>query len=343
MPHRLNTALACSALLATLGGAGGTAAQTPSPASTYRLAPEIALADGGWDLVSFDPVLRRLYVARTEGVTALDVDTGTVTARLAPATRGHAAIPLNNGAELLVTSGGTDTATFVDSRTGAELAAVKVGGNPDAAIFDPATGLAVVMNAKSGTLSLLDPAARKLVGEIAVGGALELGAVDGTGRLYVNVEDKNELVAVDLKTRKVLAHIALTGCDGPTGLAWLPVAHRLLSSCANKVAAVTDPTSRKVVALLPIGAGPDTVAYDGRRRVALIPAGRSGEVDLFADTARGVRPAGKAATHLGARTGAVDERTGRFYAPAADYEAAAPGERRPKMKPGTVRLVVVSP
>lgn len=312
-------------------------------APDYHLGTPIALADGGWDLVSFDPVRRRLYVARTDSVTALDVDTGRVTAKLSPASRGHAVVPLNGGAELLETDGGTNTARFLNSMTGAEVAAVKVGENPDAALFDAATGLAVVMNAKSGTLSLLDPKSHKLVGEIAVGGALELGAVDGTGRLFVNVEDKGELVVVDLKARKVTARIALKGCEEPSGLAYLPLARRLMSSCGNGVAAVTDPGTGKVEALLPIGAGPDTVAYDGRRHVAMIPAGRAGELDLFADTAAGVKPLGKVASHLGARTGAVDEKTGRFYAPAADYEAAVPGERRPKMKPGSVRLVVVSP
>lgn len=326
---------------AALGAILLTGATASAPA--YHLDTPVALADGGWDLVSFDPVRRRLYIARTDSVTALDVDTGRVTAKLAAASRSHAVVPLNGGAELMVTDGGSNTARFLDSVTGAEIAAVKVGENPDAALFDPATGLAIVMNAESGTISLIDPIAHTLVGEIAVEPGLELGALDGTGRLYVNDEDKNELAGVDLKTRKLVTRVPLKGCEGPTGLAWLPLAHRLLSSCANGVAAVTDPVAMKVDALLPIGAGPDTVAYDARRHVAMIPAGRAGELDLFSDTAGGVKPLGKLATHLGARTGAVDEKTGRFYAPAADYDMTTAGERRPKMKPGSVRLVIVSP
>jgi hypothetical protein len=117
----------------------------------------------------------------------------------------------------------------------------------------------------------------------------------------------------------------------------------VLSSCANGVAAVTDPVAGKVEKTLPIGAGPDTVMYDAHRRLAFVPAGRAGELDIFSDAAAGIEPAGKVTTQLGARTGALDEGTGRIYLPAAEYlPPAAPGGR-PQIKPGSVVVVVVSP
>ncbi|MEP7211076.1 MAG: YncE family protein [Alphaproteobacteria bacterium] len=315
-------------------------AKTP-PA--YRVASKIALPDGGWDLASFDPVMRRAYITRSDGVTAIDADSGNVIGKLTPANRGHATLVLKNGAEILVTDGGSDTAVIYDAKTGAELATIKTGANPDAAMYDPASGLAVVMNAKGGSLTLIDPKTRASVGEIAIGGSLELGATDGSARVFINVEDRNDLVVVDLKTKKLLTRIPLTGCDGPTGLAYLKVSKRLLSSCANGVAVITNPATMKAESTLPIGAGPDTVMYDTQRKLAFIPAGRAGELDIFTDDAKGVHPAGKLATQLGARTGTLDEKTGRIYLPAADYLPPAAAGGRPQMKPGSVVAVVVEP
>ncbi len=312
--------LAAASLLALAG-----AADAKAPA--YAVTGKLALPDGGWDLASFDPAMRRVYIARSDAITAIDVDTGQVTGKLARAYGGHAAVAINGGREVMVTSGRSNTADVFDAKTGAAIASIKVGEKPDAAMLDAATGLAVVMNAESGDLSLIDPAAHAVVATIPVGGSLELGASDGTGRIFVNVEDKNEVVAVDLKARKVLRHYALAGCDGPTGVAWLAVSRRVLSACANGVAAITDPETSKVQTL-PIGQGPDTALYDAGRKLAFVPT-RSGELDIFADDAAGVTHVGKVATQRGARTGALDPKTGRLYLPAADYAApAAPAAGR---------------
>lgn len=307
----------------------------------YHVEKPIALADGGWDLASFDPVMRRIYLARSDSVTALDVDTGAVT-RLGAATGGHAAIPVNHGAEVMVTNGGTGLARFLDARTGAELASVAVGKNPDAALLDGGSGLALVMNARSGDITLIDPKTHKVVGTVMVGGALELADGDGKGKVFINVEDKNELAVLDVKARTV-KHIALTGCDGPTGIAYLPLSHRVLSSCANGVAVVTDAAKLKVEKTLPIGQGPDTVMYDAARHRAFVPCGRSGDLAIFSDSAKGVVAEGMVTTRTGARTGALDEKTGRLYLPAADYNPPAAAGGRPQIKPGSVVMVVVAP
>ncbi|HEX7760808.1 MAG TPA: YncE family protein [Caulobacteraceae bacterium] len=329
--------LLVSAALSVLAGAASAA----PPA--YHIASRLALPDGSWDLASFDPAMRRIYIARGEGVTAIDVDTGQVTGRLAPAGKGHAVVPLKGGTEILVTNGAANTADIFDAKTGGALASIKTGDKPDAAAFDTASGLAVVMNGRSGSLTLIDPATRQSVGEIVIGGALELGVGDGEGRLFVNVEDHNEVAVIDLKARKVLTRIALTGCEGPTGIAWLPVSRRLMSSCANGVAVIADPATGKTEKTLPIGEGPDSVLYDPQRAVALIPAGRSAELDLFADEASGVRALGKVATQRGAKTGAVDPRTGRVYLPAADYAPPAAAGGKPQVKPGSVVVLILEP
>jgi streptogramin lyase len=105
---------------------------------------------------------------------------------------------------------------------------------------------------------------------------------------------------------------------------------------------VTDPATGKVETV-PIGQGPDTALYDASRKIAFVPAGRSGELDLFDDTPQGVKPAGKIATQRGARTGALDPRSGRIYLAAAEYASPSDAGARPQIVPGSVVLVIVSP
>ena len=318
-----------------------TAAAASAEPTRYHVVGKIALPDGGWDLVSFDPAMGRVYVAHGDMVSAINTADQTVIGKFAPASRSHAAVAINSGTEVLVTNGGDNTAAIFNAKTGTLTATVKTGEKPDAAMVDDASGLAVVMNAKTGDLTLINPRTHAVVAQVPVGGSLELGASLGGGKIAVNVEDKNEVVLIDLKARAVIKHIALKGCDGPTGVAWLPISKRILSSCVNGVAAITDPLT-DVVTTLPIGRGPDTVLYDAKRKLAFVPAGRSGELDIFADEATGVRALGKVDTQMGARTGALDPATGRIYLVAADYEPAISGAR-PQQKPGSVVALVVAP
>jgi DNA-binding beta-propeller fold protein YncE len=195
--------------VACLGGTLALALSSPamSGAPNYRLETEIAGADGGWDFASVDPVQGRLYVARSNAVMSVDLATGAVADHLASADRGHDVVPLKNGQELLETDGNTGLARIIDTATGAVLAEIKTGAKPDAALFDAATDLVAVMNGGDGTVAVIDPAKRTLVGHVMVGGVLEFGASDGHGLIWINVEDKNELVAVDLARRTVTAMV----------------------------------------------------------------------------------------------------------------------------------------
>ena len=121
-------------------------------APSYQVADKIALPDVGWDLVSFDPVMNRVYVAHGDALAAIDTADRKVTGKLAPAVRARAAVPINSGTEVLVTNGGDNTAGVFDAMTGTPIATIKTGEKPDAAMVEPVTGLAVVMNAKQGSV-----------------------------------------------------------------------------------------------------------------------------------------------------------------------------------------------
>ena len=137
-------------------------------------------------------------------------------------------------------------------------------------------GEVIVVGGDPGTLTLIDPKQMKATASIKVGGSLEFPAPDGKGRVYINAEDTNEIVVVDLRAGKVVTRYPMPGCHGPTGLA-LVKGGRLVSSCANGVAKILNAADGREIASLAIGVGPDAVLYDSTRNLALVPSGPIGD------------------------------------------------------------------
>ncbi|MDR3510460.1 MAG: hypothetical protein P4L73_02410 [Caulobacteraceae bacterium] len=342
MPRLPLTSLPAFASLLAFAALAPASALAQPAAPAYAVTARIKIPDGGFDYASFDPVHRRLYVSRTGGVTAVDVDSGAVTGRLIEAQRTHESLILDDGATLLVTDSGTSSAHMVDALSGKPLAEIATGQKPDGAVFDAHSGLALVMNGASGDVTLIDPKSRKAVGSIAIGGGLEFPAVDGAGRGFVNIEDQNQIGVFDIAARKLVGHYALKGCDGPTGLAYIPEAGVLISACDNRVAKVIRASDGADLATLAIGKGPDAVIYDPERRLAFIPCAWDGVMNVLAVRGPGdVAVVGTVKTQPGARTGALDEKTGRLYLPTARY-ALQPGAK-PTPQPGTFEILVVEP
>jgi hypothetical protein len=244
------------------------------PQGHSRTVKEYAGPDGSWDIATFDSKTRTAYFGRTYGVMAIDVDTGKLKPQVAPGARVHEAVPLDDGT-LLFTNGLSGTVTIADPANGDRLATVQVGPDPDAAIYDSTTHLAYVMNGDAGFISIVDVRARKKAGQIEVGGKLEFPALDAAGNLFVNVEDRAEIAAIDTKTRKIIARFKLDGCEEPSGLAFVGRYNLLISSCANGHAKVIGAADGKEVADIAIGPHPDTVVYDAQRGLAFIPCAGS--------------------------------------------------------------------
>lgn len=311
-----------------------------APPQQYREVAQIRGPDGGWDLTSVDPVARRLYVARSDAIMAVDIPSGVVTPMLLPAQRGHAALAIPETSDVISTNGSANTATIFNGRTGAILSVIPVGKKPDAVAYDPATRTLWVMNADSGDISVVDPRTARVLTTVAVGGSLELGTADGDGKLFVNVEDHNDVAVLDTRTRRLVRRFPLAGCDGPTGIAYDPDKKLVISACANGRAIVSTRSGREV-ANLAIGPGADGALFDRRRHVALIPSGGDGTLAVI-DMRGPPRVAATVPTARGARTAALDETTGRIYLSAAEYSPAV-GGGRPKMVPGTYHIIVLEP
>ena len=323
--------------------AAGMAAPAFAAPVEYGVVARIAGADGGWDYASVDPVKGQLYVARADAVMAVDLATGKVNDHLAPAQRSHEVLPIDHGATLVETDGTSGTTRFLDAATGTLIAQVATGKKPDYAYQDAATGLIVVMNPGSNGVVLIDPKTHAIVRTITVPGGLEAGDSDGKGHAFINLEEANALAEVDLAAGTLVRTIPLTGCDGPTGLAILSGGTRVVSACANGVATVVDAVSGTLVQTLPVGKGPDAVIPDPARGLVFVPAGRDGNLTAIstADPAHYTVVA-TIPTQVGARTGALDPRTGRIYLPTASFLPAVAGQR-PAAKPGSFVVVVVAP
>ena len=333
-----------SRLTLLAGATGFVGAAAPAAphrlAASYHIVATIVGPDGGWDLTSVDPVARRLYVARSEAIEAVDLETNRLTPALVAAQRGHAALAIPGTREVISTNGNSDTATIFDGGSGAIRAVVPTGKKPDAVAFDPVTKTLWVMNADGGDISVVDPVAAKVVATIAVGGSLELGTADDEGRMFVNVEDHNDVAVLDTRSRTLIKRFPLKGCDGPTGIAYDPDHHWIVSACANGRAIVSTREGRQVASIA-IGPHPDGALFDRSRHVALIPSGGSGTLAVIA--MRGVpRLIDTVTTAKSARTAALDPVTGRIYLSAASY-APPVGKERPKMIPGSYRLLVLEP
>src|SRR5436305_2141130 len=317
------------------------AAPAAAAAPHYHVVAQLPAGDGGWDIVSVDPVDQRLYIGRPDGVTAIDLRTGKATDRLVPGKRVHAALAIPGTHEVISTNGDSNNALLFDGRTGHIRATIPTGTKPDAAAYDPATRTVWIMNPGSGDITVIDPSAAKVLATVPVGGSLELGAADGRGHLYVNIEDRNEVAVIDTKARKVLRRFPLAGCEGPTGIAYDPGPRELVSACGeNAIAIVSAPDGRQI-ARLPIGKGADGAAIDPKRHLALIPAGRDGNITIIRLRAKPA-VAGQVATAGSARTIAVDPVTGRAYLPSATL-APPVGNERPKPIPGSFRVLVIAP
>ncbi|MFL5296510.1 MAG: YncE family protein [Phenylobacterium sp.] len=306
--------------------------------SGYHVIDRVAGPDGGWDYVRVDARNNRVLATHGGSVMAIDLATKAVSS-FAPGQRLHDAMPVNGGTEVLVTNGGTNTAVFFDAK-GAQLASVPTGNGPDAAGFEPRTGLALVMDHAGGQITLIDPKTHQPAGTIEVGGALEAAAVDGSGLAYVNVEDKNEIAVVDVARKSVTARWPLAGCDAPTGIAY-DAADKLLLAACDGATVVVDAKSGKVVQTLATAKGADGIAFDARQKLAFVPAGRAGSVSVISLAGGKAAIVDTVPTQVSARTIALDERTGRLYLPAAKYAPPATPGGRPTITPGSFEVLVL--
>ncbi len=302
--------------------------------------------EGGWDYITADSAARRLYVSHGTKVVVVDLDTQKTVGEI-PNTQGvHGIAIAPKAGRGYISDGRTNDVTVFDLKTLKEVARIGTGQNPDAILYDPHSNRVFTFNGRSKDSTVIDAATNKVVVTIPLGGKPEFAATDGSGTVWVNIEDKNQMAEIDTTGAHVNKTYALEGCDEPSGLAMDPKAHHLFSVCGNKVMVISDPAAGKVIAKLPIGQGADGAGFDPGLGFAFSSNG-DGTLTVVRQSGGKYEVAENATTQRGARTMAVDTTTHKIYMPTAQFgPAPAPTQDvprpRPSIVPGTFVVLVVS-
>jgi len=322
--------LFCSLLVST-----GSYAAGPG----YHVIKQLRLGgEGGWDYLTVDSAARRLYISRSTYVMVVDIDTNKLVGDI-PDTPGVHGIAL--AAELkrgFISNGKADTATIFDLNTLKVLGQVKTGANPDAILYDPATKRVFTFNGRSNDATVVDAMSAKVLGTIALGGKPEFAVSDEKGKVYVNLEDRSEVVEIDSRELVIIKRSSLKPCEEPTGMAIDTKHHRVFTGCHSKVMAILDTETGNVIAFVPIGEGVDGNGFDQGTGLAFSSNG-DGTLTVVREASPGkFEVAETVTTQRGSRTMAIDPKTHNIFLPAAQFASPPPATpESPKPRPVMIK------
>ena len=316
----------------------------PSPG--YHLLKKFVLGgEGGWDLLAFDSTTHRLYISRGTHVMVVDADSGAIVGDIPNTPRVHGIAVAPEFGKGFTTNGGDATVTIFDLKTLKPLGQVKVGQNPDAIVYDPASKRVFTFNGTSKDTTAIDAKSGVVAGTLALGGRPELGVADEHGKIFVNLEDKSQVIKFDARKLTIDATWPLAPGEEPTGIAMDRKHRRLFVVCANKLMAVLNADTGKLITTVPIGSGTDGAGFDSERQLAFSSNGDGTLTVVHEDSPDKFSVVENAPTQRGARTLDVDQKAHRVFLITSEFgpTPAPTAERprpRPPMVPGTFTLLV---
>jgi YVTN family beta-propeller protein len=314
----------------------------------FHVAKEYVVGgEGRWDLLAVDAKRHHLFISRSTHVQVVDTETGKVVADI-PGTAGVHDIAIAEDIHSGFTSNGkSNTVTVFDLATLKVSETINIPGeNPDVILYDPGTHHIFAFNGRSKNATVLDGASHRVLASVSLPGKPEIAVAGNNGKVYVNIEDKNEIAVIDTQTNKVVSTWPLGHGTEPTGLAIDPIHHRLFSVCANRTMAIVDSESGKLVAEKVIGDGPDSAAFDADLGMIFSANGdgtltivKQHDPDHYA-VLQNLR------TTKGARTMAYDPIAHTAYLVTALLDmstAAAAGAKARPLIPESFRVLMVTP
>jgi YVTN family beta-propeller protein len=309
----------------------------PKP-SGYHVTKQIKLGgEGGWDYLTMDQKGRRVYISRSTHVMVVDADSGALLGDI-PGTAGVHGIAVVSDLNKGFTSNGRDsTVTVFDLKTLKVLKQVPVGKNPDAIIYDTASKRVFTFNGASKDTTAIDPQTETVAGTIALDGRPEFAVSDQAGHIFVNLEDKNEIVELDTRKLAVITRWSLAPGEEPSGLAFDLKHKRLFSVCSNKLMVVMNSENGKVITTVPIGGGVDAAGFDPETGLAFSSNGEGTLTVVHEDSPDKFTVVENVTTQKGARTMTLDPKTHRVFTVSAEFgPAPAPTPERPRPRPSIV-------
>jgi YVTN family beta-propeller protein len=296
---------------------------------TYKLG-----GDGGWDYLTFDRASNRLYISRSTHVIVINPESGETVGDIpdTPGVHGIALAPeFGRG---FVSNGRDGTVSVFDLTTLKVLSPIKVGENPDAILYDPASKRVFTFNGRSHDATAIDAAKGTVVGTIKLEGKPEFAVSDEKGEIFVNIEDKSELFAIDPAKLEVKSRWPLAPCEEPTGLAIDRKHRRLFSGCSNKLMAILDADSGKLISTLPIGDGVDATAFDPETGLVFASCGEGVLTVVHEDSADKFSITETVPTERGARTMTLDPAKHEIFLVTAKFgPPPAPTAEQPHPRP----------
>jgi DNA-binding beta-propeller fold protein YncE len=297
---------------------------------TYKLGGE-----GGWDYLKADPESRRLFISRATHVIVMDMDSGKVVGDIPDTPGVHGIALANDLGRGFISNGREGSVTIFDPKTLATITKIKaVGDNPDAILFDPATKRVFTFNGRSHDSTAIDATTGNIVGKVALDGKPEFAVSTGGGEIFVNLEDKSELLRLDPKELKVLNRWPLAPCEEPSGLALDNKNRRLFAGCDNKMMAVVNADTGKVITTLPIGGGVDANGFDSENAQAFASCGEGVLTVVKEESPDKFAVAQNVPTERGARTMTLDAKTHQVFLVTAKFgPPPAPTADQPRPRP----------
>jgi DNA-binding beta-propeller fold protein YncE len=297
--------------------------------------------EGGWDYVTVDAANHRLFVTRSTHTMAIDESTGRVLGDIPGQVRSHGvAVVRKLGRGFITDGGGSGAIVVFDLKTYKVLGRIPTMPDSDGIIYDAKLDRVIAVSGDGNALMAFSPDIDPNNGKIEpiqLGGAPEFLASDGSGKIFVNLEDKDVVAVVDLESRKVVARWPVAPGGHPVGLSIDPAHHRLFIGCRNPQKLVIMNTENGAVeGSVPIGATVDATAFDHGQAFASCG---NGSLTVAGEKNGKWTVEQSLMTASGARTMGLDETTSRIFLPTAEMEPVTTG--RPKPKPGTFMILEV--
>ncbi len=313
---------------------------------SYKVTDRVKLGgEGGWDYLVYDSDGKRLFITRGTHVMVVDANSLKQTADITDLSGVHGVALAHDLGRGFITSGGDNTLAIFDLKTLKVLDKVKVGERPDAILYDASAKRVYTFNAKSQDSTVVDASTGKVVGTVPLGGKPETGVTDGKGHVYVNIEDRSEIVRIDTAKLTVAEHYPMAGCDEPSALVFDAAHRRLFAGCASKIVAVVDPDGGRLITTVDIGGGVDAGAFNPKTQQLFMSCGADGVLTVIhEDSPNKYSVVQSVPTAKGARTMTLDAATNTVYTVTAQFDPTPPppGQRR-KIVPDTFELLVVRP
>lgn len=320
------------------------AAAQSAGASGYHLLKTIPVpGDTGWDYLKFDPSSRQLFISRGDHVAVVNVDTGKEVADIAGMQRIHGIVLAPEFDRGFVTDGQAAKVWIFDLKTLKVTGSAAAAPDADGEVYDPSSKRVFTMNGDSKSSTVIDAKTGKVLGTIDLGGGPEFPVADGQGHVYANIETTSEIVEIDANAMQITHRWPLAPGDSPSGLAMDTTNRILFSGCHNKMMAIVNADTGKVIASPAIGQGVDATRFDPGTGDAFSSNGDGTLTVIHEDSPTQFRVVENVQTERGARTMALDPTTHQVFLVTAKFEplpANAPPRTRRKMVAGSFHVLV---